>query len=63
MLLSRSWKTGVSRYLGPGFRYLDAFLLAAETAVEGLMRLSILKNGDIEAVPNRGLLEPGFHTV
>ncbi|KAF6218084.1 hypothetical protein HO133_006496 [Letharia lupina] len=34
--------------LGPGVRYLDAFYLADRIAIEGLMRLGILRKGNIE---------------
>ena len=41
--------------LGPGVRYLDAFHLADRIAIEGLMRLGILREGNVEALLRSGI--------
>lgn len=41
--------------LGPSVRYLDAFYLANKIAVEGLMRLGILRNGNVEELLRSGI--------
>ena len=41
--------------LGPGVRYLDAFYLADRIAIEGLMRLGILKKAPVEELLRSGL--------
>ena len=46
--------------LKPGVRYLDLHLLAHRIAVEGLMRLGILYQGDVEEVIKNGASQPFF---
>ncbi len=42
--------------LGPGVRYLDAFDLADRIALGGLMRLGILREGNVEEVLGSGVI-------
>ncbi|KAA6412316.1 MAG: Xaa-Pro aminopeptidase [Lasallia pustulata] len=46
--------------LKPGVRYLDLHLLAHRIAVEGLMRLGILYQNDVEEVIKKGASQPFF---
>lgn len=46
--------------LGPGVRYLDAFYLANKIAIEGLMRLGILRNGNVEELVRSGVSRAFF---
>ena len=46
--------------LGPGVRYLDAFILADRIAIEGLMRVGILRKADVEEVLNSGATKAFF---
>lgn len=46
--------------LGPGVRYLDAFLLADRIAAQGLMRLGVLKTGNIETILGSGVVRAFF---
>lgn len=41
--------------LGPGVRYLDAFYLADRIAIEGLVRLGILRRGNVEELLRAGV--------
>lgn len=46
--------------LGPGVRYLDAFHLADRIAIEGLMRLGILRKGNVEELLRCGVCRAFF---
>lgn len=46
--------------LGPGVRYLDAFYLADRIAIEGLMRLGILRRGNVEDLLRAGVSKAFF---
>ena len=46
--------------LGPGVRYLDAFILADRIAIEGLMRMGIFRKTDVEEVLNSGATKAFF---
>ena len=46
--------------LGPGVRYLDAFHLADRIAVNGLMRLGILRKADVEELLRSGISRAFF---
>lgn len=48
------------RELRPGVRYLDLHLLAHRIAVEGLMRLGILYQSDVEEVIKKGASQPFY---
>ena len=46
--------------LGPGVRYLDAFILADRIAIEGLMRMGILRKTDVEELLKSGATKAFF---
>ena len=46
--------------LGPGVRYLDAFILADRIAIEGLMRMGIFRKTGVEEVLNSGATKAFF---
>lgn len=46
--------------LGPGVRYLDAFILADKIAIEGLMRMGIFRETDVEEVLSSGATKAFF---
>ena len=46
--------------LGPGVRYLDAFILADRIAIEGLMRMGIFRETDVEEVLSSGATKAFF---
>lgn len=46
--------------LGPGVRYLDAFHLADRIAIEGFMRLGILRTGNFEELLKAGVSKAFF---
>ena len=46
--------------LGPGVRYLDAFILADRIAIEGLMRMGIFREADVDEVLDSGATKAFF---
>lgn len=46
--------------MGPGVRYLDAFLLADKIAVQGLLRLGIFKDGTVDELIESGAVRAVF---